>query len=566
VTPIQNRPSSFSFLRDIRFIQAIGQVIFAIVIVAALSIIAISVTDALRAQNLAPNFSYLNNRAGFDIGEQPGIVAYTSDNTFLQAFIIGLINTMRVIVVGLVLATVIGVFFGVFLLSSNWLIRTIARAYVEILRNIPLAVQLTVWYFIVMFSLPVVQQSIALPAEGVLFIALRLLLYPIAVWLVMSYGKGRIKQRDAILSVAALAFMIEGGLWLARTQPNWADVPGKADLGSVSFWLYLVVSLGLVAAAWQLPQRFPILRDFKTRGLFITLGQLVGGLMLYFGLVPSASIRTEIYPAVYINNRGFTFPEIQTTGRFNEWMLFVVVGIVVAVFLWIYFSRVVEATGTPIPYGRYALLTIIGFMVVGWILVQLEPEPALIPVQQDGTTVYMTFEDARATDLLTTEEQALYSRSPLMFLIPERSGFNFKNGIRVSPEYMALLLGLSIYTSAFVAEIVRAGIQAVPYGQVEAARSIGLPYIRVLRLIVLPQALRVIIPPLGNQYLNLAKNSSLAVLIAYADLFQVTRTIMNTSGQSVPGIIMVMLTYLVISLLISAGTNWFNRRLRYVTN
>ncbi len=566
MTPIQNRPSSFSFLRDIRFIQAIGQVIFAIVIVAALSIIAISVTDALRAQNLAPNFSYLNNRAGFDIGEQPGIVAYTSDNTFLQAFIIGLINTMRVIVVGLVLATVIGVFFGVFLLSSNWLIRTIARAYVEILRNIPLAVQLTVWYFIVMFSLPVVQQSIALPAEGVLFIALRLLLYPIAVWLVMSYGKGRIKQRDAILSVAALAFMIEGGLWLARTQPNWADVPGKADLGSVSFWLYLVVSLGLVAAAWQLPQRFPILRDFKTRGLFITLGQLVGGLMLYFGLVPSASIRTEIYPAVYINNRGFTFPEIQTTGRFNEWMLFVVVGIVVAVFLWIYFSRVVEATGTPIPYGRYALLTIIGFMVVGWILVQLEPEPALIPVQQDGTTVYMTFEDARATDLLTTEEQALYSRSPLMFLIPERSGFNFKNGIRVSPEYMALLLGLSIYTSAFVAEIVRAGIQAVPYGQVEAARSIGLPYIRVLRLIVLPQALRVIIPPLGNQYLNLAKNSSLAVLIAYADLFQVTRTIMNTSGQSVPGIIMVMLTYLVISLLISAGTNWFNRRLRYVTN
>jgi len=566
VTPIQNRPSSFSFLRDIRFIQAIGQVIFAIVIVAALSIIAISVTDALRAQNLAPNFSYLNNRAGFDIGEQPGIVAYTSDNTFLQAFIIGLINTMRVIVVGLVLATVIGVLFGVFLLSSNWLIRTIARAYVEILRNIPLAVQLTVWYFIVMFSLPVVQQSIALPAEGVLFIALRLLLYPIAVWLVMSYGKGRIKQRDAILSVAALAFMIEGGLWLARTQPNWADVPGKADLGSVSFWLYLVVSLGLVAAAWQLPQRFPILRDFKTRGLFITLGQLVGGLMLYFGLVPSASIRTEIYPAVYINNRGFTFPEIQTTGRFNEWMLFVVVGIVVAVFLWIYFSRVVEATGTPIPYGRYALLTIIGFMVVGWILVQLEPEPALIPVQQDGTTVYMTFEDARATDLLTTEEQALYSRSPLMFLIPERSGFNFKNGIRVSPEYMALLLGLSIYTSAFVAEIVRAGIQAVPYGQVEAACSIGLPYIRVLRLIVLPQALRVIIPPLGNQYLNLAKNSSLAVLIAYADLFQVTRTIMNTSGQSVPGIIMVMLTYLVISLLISAGTNWFNRRLRYVTN
>jgi general L-amino acid transport system permease protein len=129
---------------------------------------------------------------------------------------------------------------------------------------------------------------------------------------------------------------------------------------------------------------------------------------------------------------------------------------------------------------------------------------------------------------------------------------------------MALLLGLVVYTSAFIGEIVRGGIQAVPYGQIEAARALGLSSGQMLWLVILPQALRVIIPPLGNQYLNLTKNSSLAIAIGYADLFLVTQTIMNTSGQSVTGIFMVMMTYLAMSLTISLVMNVINRRFQLV--
>lgn len=129
----------------------------------------------------------------------------------------------------------------------------------------------------------------------------------------------------------------------------------------------------------------------------------------------------------------------------------------------------------------------------------------------------------------------------------------------------ALVLGaLVIYTSSFIAEIVRAGIQAVPKGQIEAARALGLSQGDLLRRVILPQALRVIIPPLGNQYLNLAKNSSLATVVAYADIYATSVTMAGTSGQSVPIIIMVMGTYLIISLTISAVMNWVNRRFQIV--
>jgi general L-amino acid transport system permease protein len=209
---------------------------------------------------------------------------------------------------------------------------------------------------------------------------------------------------------------------------------------------------------------------------------------------------------------------------------------------------------------------VIVFTIAGWLLVGIEPNRNTVEVVQDDQAVTMTVDEADAAGLLTTDDRRMTSESPLLVLLPKRTGFNFQQGKSVTPEYMALLLGLTIYTASFIAEIVRAGIQAVPYGQVEAARSIGLPYGRTLRLVVLPQALRVIIPPLGNQYLNLAKNSSLALAIAYPDLFQVTTTIMNTSGQSVAGMMMVMVTYLLISLSISAVTNFVNRRLRLVTN
>jgi len=153
---------------------------------------------------------------------------------------------------------------------------------------------------------------------------------------------------------------------------------------------------------------------------------------------------------------------------------------------------------------------------------------------------------------------------PLALSLPEIAGFNFRGGQVLSPEFMALLIGLVIYTAAFIGEVVRAGIQAVPKGQVEAARALGLSPSRTLRLVVFPQALRVIIPPVTNQYLNLTKNSTLAVAIGYPDLFGISGTIINQTGRAVEMIAVVMAVYLTLSLITSLVMNWYNRRVRLV--
>ena len=154
--------------------------------------------------------------------------------------------------------------------------------------------------------------------------------------------------------------------------------------------------------------------------------------------------------------------------------------------------------------------------------------------------------------------------APLVISEPMRQGFNFNGGISLTPEFAALLLALVAYTGAFIAEIVRAGINAVNKGQWEASRALGLNTGATLRMVVLPQALRVIIPPLTSQYLNLVKNSSLAIAVGYPDLFNVSRTIVNQTGAEVQGILLVMATYLTFSLITSLFMNWYNKRVSLV--
>ena len=154
--------------------------------------------------------------------------------------------------------------------------------------------------------------------------------------------------------------------------------------------------------------------------------------------------------------------------------------------------------------------------------------------------------------------------APTAMNYPQLSGFNFEGGITLSPEFIALLLGLVLYTAAFVAEVVRAGIQSVSKGQKEAAMSIGLKSTQVLNLVILPQALRVIIPPLTSQMLNLTKNSSLAVAIGYPDFVSVANTTINQTGQSIEGVALIMLVYLIFSLSTSAFMNWYNKKVALV--
>lgn len=558
----QPRSSSIipSFLRDIRFLQIVGQIIFAIIVVAVVSRVMTDVFAALQARNLTPNLAFLQNRAGFDISNSPSW--YTSNSSYGTAFQVGLVNTLRIVSVGLVLSTLLGIFIGIFLLSRNWLVRTISRIYVEILRNTPLLLQLFVWYFIVMLSLPVFRDAYTFPPEGVSYIPVRLVLYVVAIFLVWRrsarWEDGSVQHHATVSGLAAALVMIEAVFWLFNNQPGWQSVYAVGDLNA-NFLLYMLISTLLVIGAWFVPVTW--------RGLALgsSVGQAVGGLLVYFGILPNSAFRVEIYPAIYASIRGFAFPELLPTARFAEWMAFVALGIVLALVQWVYFGRITETTGKPIPRGWYALLAIIILAAAGWILVGSEPAPTAVPILQDGETVYMPLEEARAKQFMTIQDELQYNASPLIFRLPERTNFRFTVGTEIQPEYMALLLGLVVYTSAFIAEIVRAGIQAVPYGQLEAARAMGLTNAQTLRMIILPQALRVIIPPLGNQYLNLSKNSSLAIAIAYADLFLITTTIMNQSGQSVTGMVMVMLTYLIISLIIAAGSNWINRRFQLVT-
>ena len=149
--------------------------------------------------------------------------------------------------------------------------------------------------------------------------------------------------------------------------------------------------------------------------------------------------------------------------------------------------------------------------------------------------------------------------SPFTLDLPVLQGFNYQGGMSFSPEFSALLIGLSIYTSAFIAEVVRSGIQSVVKGQREAARAVGLKEGQTLRLVVLPQAVPIILPPLTSQYLNLAKNSSLAVAIGFPELLGIGRTMMLQTGQSIPVFAMIMVSYLVMSLTTSAAMNWYNR-------
>jgi general L-amino acid transport system permease protein len=277
----------------------------------------------LEERRIASGFGFLQRESGFEIGES-AFLRYSASDTYLRALIVGLTNTLAVAVVGIVLATILGTFIGLFRLSKNFLLRTLSAVYVEFMRNVPVLVQLFFWYAVITEGLP--------------------------------------GPREALSPL----------------------------------------------------------------------------------------------PGVFLSNRGIFFPTFSS--------------------------------------------------------------------------------------------------------VPEIQGFNFAGGMAISPEFAALLIGLTTYTAAFIAEIVRAGILAVDRGQGEAAHALGLSRPQTTRLVILPQALRVIIPPMTSQYLNLTKNSSLAVAIGYPDLVSIANTTMNQTGQAIEGIAIIMAVYLTISLSISAFMNWYNAR------
>nr|WP_244626575.1 ABC transporter permease subunit [Bradyrhizobium ivorense] len=343
----------------------------------------------LSVRRISTGFAFLGREAGMPISDS--WIDYTPKNTYLRAFIVGLVNTLRVAVIGIVLATVIGTLVGIARLSTNWLLSRLAAVYVEVLRDLPLLLQLLFWY-VLMQGLPAARQAWK-PVEGV--------------------------------------FLSNRGLILP-------SVP----LHEANLWTLLALIVGLVI-------------------FFIVRRRLIAQQMLDGRARPA-------WPYA--------------------------VGLVVAV-------------------------------------------PALVSVLL-GASWGIT--------------------------LPELRGFNFVGGLTVAPEYFALLIALVTYTSAFIAEIVRSGIQAVPRGQWDAAKALGLKKSFALQHIVLPQALRVIIPPMTSQYLNLTKNSSLAVAVGYQDIVSIANTTLNQTGQAIESIALIMMVFLTVSLGISLFMNWYNARIALV--
>jgi len=384
-------PDRIPLWRDERVLRIVGQVIFLVLIGLLLSYLAGNMLSNMRRAGLQINFLYFRLTSGFDIGEH--LIPYTRSDTFGKAFLVGVLNTALVSSLGILFSTIIGVVVGVARLSTNFIVQRLARAYIEVLRNIPLLVLLIFGYLGVFIQLPRVREAVILPG--------------------------------------------------------------------------------------------PIL----------------------------------------LTNRGVAIPWGSPTATFSTYLWILGVGLFAATAVGAFLYWRGRRTGRPPLVALWCLLAFAAAAVAGWFIL---PEP------------------------------------PLALNAPSVQGLRVAGGLQMSPELMALLSGLAIYTSAFIADVVRAGIQAVNRGQVEASKSLGLTAIQTLRLVVFPQALRVIIPPLTSQYLNLTKNSSLAVAIGYPELFHVSGTILNQSGRTVEMITIVMATYLAISLSISALLNWYNRRVRLV--
>ncbi|HUL94722.1 MAG TPA: amino acid ABC transporter permease [Usitatibacter sp.] len=384
-------PAKPPFWNDPKVRAIVFQVLVSAGVIAAGIYLVRNLLHNLDARGISTGFDFLKNRAGFAVNLT--LIPYDESSSYGRTFVVGLLNTLLVSGLGIVCATILGFVVGIARLSRNWLVSTLAAAYVETFRNLPLLVQILFWYFAVFLNLPPPSEAIHLGDS--VFLTLR-------------------------------------GLFLPWPEPK----EGFA-------WTLVAFAVAIVAVIF---------------------------------LVRWARRRQAL--------TGQIFPSFVTS-------LAILVLLPLAVFF---------ATGRPLELSK-----------------------------------------------------------------PELEGFNFTGGVAVIPELAALLLALSIYTAAFIAEVVRAGILSVSHGQTEAAGALGLSRARTLRLVVIPQAMRVTIPPLTSQYLNLTKNSSLATAIGYPDLVSLfAGTTLNQTGQAVEVMSMTMAVYLVISLVISLFMNWFNARVALV--
>jgi general L-amino acid transport system permease protein len=383
-------PERAAWYNDARIRGIIYQVLVALGFIAFFWWIIHNTIANLQRLNISSGFGFMQGRSGFDLGQS--LISYSSDSSYWDALLVGLLNTMLVAFFGIITASIIGFLVGVGRLSRNWLIAKICTVYVEIFRNIPPLLVIFFWYIGVLSVLPQPRQSLELPF----------------------------------------------GSWL--------------------------------------------------------------------------------------NNRGLSFPKPIFEDGSGLMLIGLVAAIIIAFFVRRWAKARQMATGQQFPTLWTTLGLLFGLPLLGYFL----------------------------------------GGMPVSFDVPTKSTFNLQGGLNIGPEFLSLYLALSFYTASFIAEIVRGGILGVSKGQTEASYSLGMRPGPTMRLVVIPQALRIIIPPLTSNYLNLTKNSSLAVAVGYADLVAVGGTILNQTGQAIEVVALWMVIYLSLSLTTSLFMNWFNARMALV--
>jgi len=379
-----------SFLNDTKKRSLLFQVASLIVVVSIIYYLYYNTQANLQRQNIATGFGFLSNESSFEVSES--VIPFSSEDTYLKALFVGFLGTLKVAIIGNIIAVILGVIIGISRKSNNYLISKLSSCYIELLRNIPLLLQLFFWY------------------------------------------------------------------------------------------------------------------------------------SLFTEIFPSVRNAYSPFPNVFLSNRGAIIP---TLSRLNEYTIFFV-GLAITAILFIIanikLKKIKLNTGNKFIYSTQIYVSILLIPFIFWFL----------------------------------------SGRPTYIDVPVLKGFNFRGGYTLSPEFLSLLFGLVLYTAAFIAEIVRAGIESVTKGQWEAAESLGLNKFQTLRFVILPQAFRVIIPPLTSQILNLTKNSSLAVAIAYPDYVSIANTVMNQTGQAIELVGSIMIVYLTLSLSMSFFMNWYNKKITLV--
>jgi len=584
------------FWRNVKTLGIIAQIVFVLLVVAGIGVLVNNVTTALARANLPADFSFLRQRAGIPIAETP--IRYTVTDSYARALFVGFLNTLKVAIVGVVFASLIGVLVGVMRLSTNWLVRTIATVYVELLRNIPLAVQIVFWYAAILLPFPPrINNPVTLPG-GILLSNVGLAVpwvyptYRFGAWVPWLVGalliavavtvlrRRSLARRDvvgvvwpfpvvAFTVVAVVGYLVAAG---DRSLPPGVGVDFAADRGRGTVYREVdgrrqplafvpvrvsVESAQLRATSQNLVEsrrrvdstvRFPLVHEYEAEAIELEFADPAAaeaaGYRLHFERFPSVA-------TVYVdrNGNGVFDPGEETdpdTGvGYN--------GVEVVMSL-TGFERVVVSdrdgqVRTPIfavPAAEAA-----------------ESEPA-VPAARGRFSAFGQAAVQQASESVLEAHTEVLGVGPLVVSRASIPVTTFEGGARFTVNYLALVLALVIYTSAFIAEIVRGGIQAVPRGQREAAMALGLSPYQTFALVVFPQALRIILPPVISQYLNLTKNSSLATLAGYAELFVVASVVSNQTGAAIPVALLLIGSYLAISLAFSLVLNNVNARLALV--